>query len=86
MPMLPDYQNMTTSNLVDLLAQETEKFTQLMMDKKFGNEYEDCKQVIHQLQALITLRIDTPGLDRDIVQRELMPVLPGTVQLPGSGS
>jgi hypothetical protein len=54
--MRPDYQNMTTANLVDLLAQETQKFTQLMMDKKYGEEYEACKQVIQQIQAAISSR------------------------------
>ena len=64
--MRPDYQNMTTANLVDLLAQETQKFTQFMMDKKYGEEYETCKQVIQQIQAAISSRQELPEKNRDM--------------------
>ena len=50
------YQGMATSSLVDLLAAETTKFTQLMAEKKYGKEYEDCKEVIQQIQAVLQSR------------------------------
>ena len=64
-PMLTDYQNMTTANLVDLLAQETQKITQFMMDKEYGKDYEQCKQVIQQLQAAIAFRRGQTGTTND---------------------
>ena len=51
--MMPNFNNMPTSHLVDLLAQETQKFTQLMMDKEFTPEYEECKRTIQCIQAAI---------------------------------
>jgi len=47
---------MATANLVDLLAQETQRFTQLMAENRFSQEYEECKGVIHQIQAVIESR------------------------------
>ena len=54
--MIDDRQNMTTEQLVDILAQKTEKFTRLMIYKDFGNEYKECKEVIRQIMAEIELR------------------------------
>ena len=54
--MLLDFNNMATATLVDLLAQETQKFTQLMAEKRFTEEYVVCKDIIHQLQAIIESR------------------------------
>lgn len=54
--MLLDYQSMSTSSLIDMLATETTRFTQLMAEKKFGKEYEACKEVIHQIQAVLQVR------------------------------
>ena len=54
--MLPDYQNIPLANLVDMLSQETQKFTQLMMEKKRDAEYEESKSRIQQLQAAIAAR------------------------------
>lgn len=56
LPMFPDYQNIPLANLVDLLSQETQKFTQLMMEKKRDAEYEESKLRIQQLQAAIAAR------------------------------
>lgn len=54
--MIEDRQNMTTDQLVDILAQKTEKFTQLMVYKNFGDEYVECKAAIQQILAEIELR------------------------------
>jgi hypothetical protein len=62
--MHPDFQNMTTSNLVDLLAQETQKFTQFMAEKQFGQEYEECKHLIQQIQSIISSRQDIPEMTK----------------------
>jgi len=51
-----EHQNMTMEELVDILAQKTRKFTQLMVYKDFGNEYKECKQAIQQILAEIELR------------------------------
>lgn len=54
--MSEDRQNMTTEELVDILSQKTEKFTQLMVYKNFGDEYVECKAAIQQILAEIELR------------------------------
>jgi GTP-sensing pleiotropic transcriptional regulator CodY len=42
--------------LVDILAQKTEKFTQLLVYKNFGKEYKETKQAIQEILAEIELR------------------------------
>jgi len=54
--MMEDCQNMTMDQLVDILAQKTQKFTQLLVYKDFGNEYKECKEAIQQILAEIELR------------------------------
>ena len=54
--MSPDYQNMSTENLMGLLAHETEKLTELLAGKKFDAEYERCKEGIKQIQVIIDIR------------------------------
>ena len=54
--MREDFQNMTMEQLVDILAQKTEKFTQLMVYKSFGDEYKECKEEIQHILAEIDLR------------------------------
>ena len=53
---LQEYNNMTTASLVDLLAQETEKFTRLMAHKEFTTEYNDVKNTIRIIQGVIESR------------------------------
>ncbi|HEX3167619.1 MAG TPA: hypothetical protein VHQ93_15215 [Chitinophagaceae bacterium] len=47
---------MTKEELVDILAQKTQKFTQLLVNKDFGIEYKECKEAIRQVIAEIELR------------------------------
>ena len=54
--MIEDHRNMTMEELVDILAQKTQKFTQLLVYKDFGNEYKECKQAIQQILTEIELR------------------------------
>ena len=54
--MMEDCQNMTMEELVDILAQKTQKFTQLLVYKNFGDEYRECKEAIQQILAEIELR------------------------------
>ena len=54
--MLPDYQSLNTDSLVELLAHETEKLTKLLAEKKFDDEYNQCKEGIRQIQVLIEIR------------------------------
>ena len=54
--MIEDRQNMTMEELVDILAQKTQKFTQLLVYKDFGNEYKECKETIRLILAEIEIR------------------------------
>ena len=54
--MSEDLQNMTKEELVDILAQITQKFTQLLVYKNFGKEYKECKQAIQEILAEIEIR------------------------------
>ena len=54
--MMENCQNLTMDQLVDILAQKTEKFTQLLVYKDFGEEYKKCKESIHQILAEIESR------------------------------
>ena len=54
--MSEDLQNLTKEELVDILAQKTQKFTQLLVYKDFGIEYKECKQAIQQILAEIEIR------------------------------
>ena len=63
--MIEDRQNMTRDQLVDILAQKTEKFTQLMVYKNFGDEYKRCKEDIQQILAEIELRRSSPVIKQD---------------------
>jgi hypothetical protein len=54
--MIEDRQNLTMEELVDILAQKTQKFTQLLVYKDFGNEYKECKEVIRRILAEIEIR------------------------------
>ena len=57
--MIEDRQNMTIEELVDILGQKTEKFTQLLAHKDFGNGYIECKQAIKQILAEIETQKET---------------------------
>ena len=54
--MIENRQNMTMEELVDILAQKTQKFTQLLVYKDFGNEYKECKETIRLILAEIEIR------------------------------
>lgn len=54
--MEKDQQNITIDELVDILAQKTEKFTQLLVQKNFGTEYQECKEAIQQILSEIEIR------------------------------
>ena len=54
--MIEDRQNMPMEELVDILAQKTQKFTQLLVNKDFGIEYKECKEAIRQVIAEIEVR------------------------------
>jgi len=47
---------MTMEELVDILAQKTVRFTQLLANKNFGDEYKGYKKAIQQILAEIELR------------------------------
>ena len=63
--MIEDRQNMTKEELVDILAQKTERFTQLLVYKDFGNEYKECKQAIQQILAEIEIRKETTSIQQN---------------------
>ena len=55
-PMREERQNMTMEELVDILAQKTQKFTQLLVYKNFGIEYKECKEAIQEILTEIEIR------------------------------
>ena len=57
--MSEDHQNMTMEELVDILAQKTQRFTQLLIFKDFGSEYKECKIAIKQILVEIENRKET---------------------------
>ena len=62
--MMEDCQNKTMDELVDILAQKTQKFTQLLVYKDFGTEYRECKEAIQHLLAEIELRKENTAPDQ----------------------
>jgi len=54
--MREELQNMTMEELVDILAQKTQKFTQLLVYKNFGIEYKECKEAIQEILTEIEIR------------------------------
>ena len=52
--------------LVDILAQKTQIYTQLLVYKNFGNEYKECKEAIHHILAEIDLRKESIAANRDV--------------------
>jgi hypothetical protein len=69
--MIQDRQNMTMDELVEILAQKTQKFTQLLVYKDFGKEYKDCKEVIQQILGEIELRKQTTNREFEIKESGL---------------
>lgn len=67
--MLPDYKNMSTESLMELLARETEKLTELLAGKKFDAEYEKCKEGIKQMQVIIDIRKGISATPKAIFER-----------------
>jgi hypothetical protein len=51
--MFSQYQTMSTDALVDILARETQKFTQLMAAKDYSPEYMECKEIIQKVQEVL---------------------------------
>jgi len=63
--MIEDRQHLTMEELVDILAQKTQKFTQLLVYKDFGNEYKECKQDIQQILTEIEIRKDKKSIKQN---------------------
>jgi len=63
--MIEDRQNLTIEELVDILAQKTQKFTQLLVYKDFGNEYKECKETIRQLLAEIEIKKEKTSVQQN---------------------
>ena len=63
--MIENRQNMTMEELVDILAQKTQKFTQLLVYKDFGNEYKECKETIRLILAEIEIRKEKTSVQQN---------------------
>jgi len=63
--MIEDRQDMTMEELVDFLAQKTQRFTQLLVYKDFGNEYKECKEAIRQILAEIEFRKEKTSVQQN---------------------
>jgi hypothetical protein len=55
------FENIETSELLDMLAEYTRHLTDLFMKKDRGKEYEDCKHTIQELQDEIQTRQNSVG-------------------------
>lgn len=71
--MQPDNTNIPMSTLVDMLALETEKLSQLLSVKNFNEEYDETKRKIKELTAAIENLKENTGVtsrpafnDRDL--------------------
>jgi hypothetical protein len=64
--MKEDLQNLDTATILGMLAQKTERFTQLFADKMFNEEYEALKQMIEMIQAELNMRHDSNQSISDI--------------------
>lgn len=73
-PMIENSQRMTMDELVDILAQKTQKFTQLLVYKDFGNEYKECKEAIQHILAEIELRKESQQTSNDSYQQSSSPL------------
>ena len=72
--MIENSQHMTMDELVDILAQKTQKFTQLLVYKDFGNEYKECKEAIQHLLAEVELRKESLQTSNDYYQQSSSPL------------
>ena len=54
--MPTDYQSMPMASLIDLLAVYTEKYTQLLALKAYGDEYNEYKRMILQIIEAIEVQ------------------------------
>ena len=59
---MQDLQNLQTSQLVDLLAEQTSIITKLFSEKKFGEEYDKHKQLLKAIQTEIDFRKTTADI------------------------
>ena len=80
--MLPDYQNMNTDGLMELLAHETEKLTGFFAEKKFDEEYEKCKEGIKQIQVIIDVRKGITTTPNPVFQEPTIDSAPETQNGP----
>ena len=55
--LVPDYLNMELSDLLDQLTLELAKHTQMLKEKQFSNQYEECKKAIAEINKVIRLRM-----------------------------
>jgi hypothetical protein len=59
--MSQEFQDMGVDDLVGLLSHHTARFTHLMMDRQFDEEYNNCKAIIKELQETITIKGTIPN-------------------------
>lgn len=64
--MKDDLQNLDTATIVDMLAQKTERYTQLLSEKMLNEEYEELKKTIELIQEELTLRHQSNDSNPDI--------------------
>lgn len=59
---MEDLHNLQTSQLVDLLAEQTSIITKLFSEKKFGEEYDKHKLFLKAIQTEIDFRRTTADI------------------------
>ena len=70
--MQTDYSTMPVSELVDLFSQKTQVFTQLLINKRFGQEYRLCKDTIQQIIAEIERRKEVAESDQRLESGQIL--------------
>jgi len=72
--MTSAYHTLSMEELVDILAQKTQIFTQLMAEKEFSEKYKEIKLAIQQILSEIELRKET-SKSPDTKSEEMNPEL-----------
>jgi hypothetical protein len=67
---MQEYQSFDYDSLVDLVANETAKLSQLLSERRFDNEYHQCKENILAICEEIELRSNSTKYSYDFIFSE----------------
>jgi len=71
---VPDYLNMELSELLDQLTLELAKHTDMLKNKQFSEDYDQCKKAISEINKVIKLRMKETekDLNGDIIHPDFL--------------